>query len=428
MPDTNNLQVESPEQAGFSMKRMGRIKDVVRENIEKDNLPGAITMVVRGDKLIHYDVQGYTDIETKKPLEGNSIFRMYSMTKPVTATAIMMLYEEGKVMLDEPVAKYIPAFTNQSVITNQAPTGKALYWPRGRIYTEPVERDITIRDLLTHTAGLASTRQTPAFFIKELTDAIKGSNHFPNDDGSLSVNQSVRQTIDKLARIPLSFQPGTNWNYGFEFAVLGLIVEIITEKSLEEFFQKRIFQPLGMIDSSFNLPESKVEQLVTEHAWDDSWKLKIHERPQESIKLGEAKDIFYGTGSYGGILSTAHDYLRFCRMLSNRGELDGVRLLSPKSIELMAANHTPGLYNYVRGYGWGYGFGFGIKTDLTKSNCIGSVGAYGWSGLACTYFVIDPAEQLIGLALSQVLGYGFKPGFCFHQQFEKAVYQAIEVM
>jgi len=425
MSSNNNLKLVSPEQGGFSSRRLSRINDVVREHIERGDLPGAITMVVRHDRLVHYDVQGYTDIETKKPLEKNAIFRMYSMTKPVTSTAIMMLYEEGKLMLDEPVAKYLPSFANQSVITHQPPNGQALCWPRGRIYTEPVKRDMTIRDLLTHTAGLASTRQTPAFFIKELADAIKGSNHFPNDDGSLSVTQSVRETIDKLAGIPLSFQPGTDWNYGFEFAVLGLIVEIVSGKSLEQFFQEKIFHPLGMVDSSFNLPDSKVERLVTEHAWDDSWKLKIHERPQQSIKLSEAKDIFYGTGSYGGILSTASDYLRFCRMLSNRGELDGVRLLSPKSIDLMSASHTGGLYVYVRSYGWGYGLGFGVRTDLSKSNCVGSVGAYGWSGLACTYFVIDPAERLIGLALSQVLGYGFKPWFCFHQQFEKAIYQAL---
>ena len=427
MSSINDMQVVPPKQAGFSGKRLERVSDVVHEHIENGDLPGAITMVVRRDKLVYYDVQGYRDIETKKPLENNCIFRMYSMTKPVTATAIMMLYEEDKLMLDEPVARYLPAFANQIVITDKPPTGQAPCQPRGRVYTEPIERDMTIRDLLTHSAGIASTRQTPAFFIKELSDAMKGSNHFPNDDGSLTVTQSVRQSMDKLARIPLSFQPGTNWNYGFEFAVLGLIIETITGKTLEEFFQERIFQPLGMIDSSFNLPESKIERLITEHAWDESWRLKIHERPQDSIKLGQAKNLFYGTGSYGGILSTAPDYLRFCRMLSNRGELDGFRLLSPKSVELMTANHTDGQFIYVRGYGWGYGFGLGIKTDLTESNCIGSIGAYGWSGLACTYFVIDPAEQLIGLALSQVLNYSLKPGFCFHQQFEKAVYQALEI-
>lgn len=415
----------SPEQVVFSSKRLKRVSELVQGLVDNGDLPGAITIVVRRGKLLHYEAQGYMDIESKKPMEENNLFRMYSMTKPVTATAILMLYEEGKLMLDEPVAKFIPTFANQTVIVHQPPEDKALYSPRGPVYTEHVKRDVTIRDLLTHTAGLASLRQTPAFFIKELTDAIKGSDHFPNDDGSLSVEQTVRESIDKLARIPLSFHQGTDWNYGFEFAVLGLIVETVTGKSLEEFFQERIFKPLGMVDSSFNLSEVKIERLVTEHAWDNSWNLKIKERPYDSIKLGSAKDIFFGTGSYGGLLSTAPDYLRFCRMLLNRGGLDGVRLLSPKSVDLMTSDHTHGLYVYVRGYGWAYGLGVGVRTDLTKSNCIGSVGTYGWGGAACTHFFIDPAKELIGLAFSQVFGYSYKPGFRFNQEFEKAVYQAL---
>jgi CubicO group peptidase (beta-lactamase class C family) len=424
MSNNAETKVVPPETAGFSAKRLERIDELVRGLIANGDLPGAVTLVMRHGQVVHYNAQGFMDIESKKSLAKDCLFRMYSMTKPVTATAIMMLYEEGKLMLDDAVSKFIPAFANQTVIVHQPPEGKALHWPPGRVYTTPIEREVTIRDLLTHTAGLASLRLTPAFFIKELSDAVKGSLAIPRDDGSVGPEKSVRETIEKLARIPLSFQPGTDWNYGFEFAALGVVIEIISGKSLEQFFQERIFKPLAMKDSSFILAESKIDRLVTEYTWDDSWKLKVKERPQDSIKLGTAKNVFSGMGEYGGILSTAADYLRFCRMLLNRGELDGVRLLGSKSVDLMAADHIHGLFVYPRGYGWGYGFGMSVRTDLTGSNCVGSVGAYGWSGMACTYFVIDPTEQLIGLVFSQVLGYGFKPGFCFHQQFEKAMYQA----
>jgi len=424
MSSNSAIRLVSPESVGFSSKRLERINELVRTRIDSGDLPGAVTMVMRQGKVVHYNAQGFMDIESKKPLAKDSIFRMYSMTKPVTATAIMMLYEDGKLMLDDPVSKFIPAFANQTFIVQQPPAGQALTWPPGRIYTAPVERELTIRDLLTHTAGLASPRLTPIFFVKELSDAIKGSLYFPRADGSIGPELSVRETIEKLARIPLSFQPGTDWNYGFEFAALGLVVEIISGKSLEEFFSERIFKPLGMEDSSFRLSESKIERLTTEYRWDNSWNLQVNERPHNSIKLGEAKDVFSGMGQFGGILSTPADYLCFCRMLLNRGELNGVRLLSPKSVDLMSSDHIHGLYVYPRGYGWGYGFGMSVRTDLTRSTCVGSLGAYGWSGMACTYFVIDPVEELVGLAFTQVLGYGFKPGFCFHQQFEKAMYQA----
>ncbi len=275
MSSNTEIKVVSPETVGFSSKRLERISELVSERIDSGDLPGAITLVMRRGQVAHYDVQGFMDIEAKKPLAKDSIFRMYSMTKPVTATAIMMLYEEGKLMLDDPVSKFIPAFANQTVVVHQPPAGQALSWPPGRVYTSPVERDLTIRDLLTHTAGLASPRLTPIFFLKELADAIKGSLYFPRDDGSIRPEHTVRESMEKLARIPLSFQPGTDWNYGFEFGVLGVIVEIISGKSLEEFFQERIFKPLGMEDSSFRLPESKIERLTTEYRWDDSWKLTV---------------------------------------------------------------------------------------------------------------------------------------------------------
>jgi CubicO group peptidase (beta-lactamase class C family) len=202
-------------------------------------------------------------------------------------------------------------------------------------------------------------------------------------------------------------------------------VEIISGKSLEAFFQERIFAPLNMKDTSFLLPQQKVDRLVTLYTWDKSWNLSLYERPIDSIKVTGPKDIFSGLGNYGGVLSTAYDYLRFAMMLQNQGELDGVRLLSPKTIDLMTTNHTGDLFIYPRGYGWGYGFGVGVRTDLTESISIGSIGSYGWGGAACTMFLVDPKEDLIALALTQVLGYGLKQGFLLREEFEKVVYQAL---
>lgn len=417
--------ITAPEGAGFSRERLHRINHVMQNYIDRGDIPGSVTLVMRKGKVVHYEALGLMDISSKKPMTRDAIFRMYSMTKPITAVAVLMLYEEGRLMLDDQVSKYIPAFANPVVIVSQPPRGKARYWPPGRIYTEPASREITVRDLLTHTAGLASPRLTPIAFVGDLSGAIKGSLFFPHEDGTASPRTSIRETVEKLARIPLSFHPGTCWQYGHEYDVLGVLVEIISGKPLEEFFQERILVPLNMKETSFLLPKEKVNRLVTAYTWDESWHLRVYDHPRDSIKVVGPKDVFSGLGDYGGIVSTASDYLRFAQMLLNRGELDGVRLLSPKTVDLMTSNNTGDLFIYIRGYGWGYGFSLGVRTDLTESMSIGSPGTYGWGGAACTQFFIDPKEDLIALALSQVFGFGYKPGFCLDQEFEKAIYQAM---
>jgi len=414
-----------PEEAGFSRERLNRINHVMRKYIDLGDIPGSVTLVMRKGKVVHYEALGLMDISSKKPMARDAIFRMYSMTKPITAVAVLMLYEEGRLMLDDQVSKYIPAFANPVVIVSQPPRGKARYWPPGRVYTEPASREITVRDLLTHTAGLASPRLTPIAFVGDLSGAIKGSLFFPHEDGTASPRISIRETVEKLARIPLSFHPGTCWQYGHEYDVLGVLVETISGKPLEEFFQERILAPLNMKETSFLLSKEKVNRLVTAYTWDESWNLRVYDHPRDSIKVVGPKDVFSGLGDYGGVLSTASDYLRFAQMLLNRGELDGVRLLSPKTVDLMISNNTGDLFIYVRGYGWGYGFSLGVRTDLTESISIGSPGTYGWGGAACTQFFIDPKEDLIALAFSQVFGFGYKPGFCLDQEFEKAIYQAM---
>ncbi len=425
MDNQSELKMASDEEAGFSSDRLNRISNVMRKYIARGDIPGSVTLVMRKGKVVHYEAVGFMDVASKKPMSKDCIFRMYSMTKPITAVAVLMLYEEGSLMLDDPVSKYIPAFANPTVIVAQPPKGKARYSPPGRIYTEPARREITIRDLLTHTAGLASPRLTPIALVGDLSDAIKGSLFFPHEDGTARPRITIRETVEKLAKIPLSFHPGTCWQYGHEYDVLGVLIETISRESLEEYFQERIFAPLNMNETSFLLPQEKVNRLVTAYTWDESWNLKVYDHPRDNIKVVGPKDIFSGLGDYGGIVSTVSDYLRFTQMLLNRGAFDDVRLLSPKTVDLMTSNHTGDLFIYARGYGWGYGFGLGVRTDLIESTSIGSIGTYGWGGAACTQFFIDPKEELIALVFSQVFNFGFKPGFRLDQEFEKAVYQAI---
>jgi CubicO group peptidase (beta-lactamase class C family) len=417
--------IQTDQELNYASKRLSRINQVMQKYIDRGDIPGSITLVMQKGQVIHREAQGFMDIASRKPMSEDCIFRMYSMTKPVTAVAILMLYEEGSLTLDDPVCNYIPAFASPMVIVAQPPRGKARYWPPGRVFTEPAQRDITIRDLLTHTAGLASPRLTPIHFVGALSDAMKGSLFFPHDDGTASPRISIRDTVEKLARIPLSFQPSTCWQYGHEYDVLGVLIETISGKTLEAFFQEKIFGPLNMRETSFILKKERINRLVTAYAWDESWNLKVYDHPRDSIKVVGPKDVFSGLGDYGGILSTASDYLQFARMLLNKGEIDGVRLLSPKTVNLMTSNHTGDLFIYARGFGWGYGFSLGVRTELTESISIGSVGTYGWGGAACTQFFVDPKEELIALALSQVFGFGFKPGFRLDQEFEKAVYQAL---
>jgi CubicO group peptidase (beta-lactamase class C family) len=328
-------------------------------------------------------------------------------------------------MLDDPVSKFIPAFANQTVIVPGWPEGKARYSPRGRVFTAPVNRDVTIRDLLTHTAGLASPRLTPIVFIKELIGAIGGSLFLPLEEGKARPMRSTREEVDNLARIPLSFQPGTDWQYGHEYDVLGVIVEIISGQTLEDFFQQSILGPLGMTDTSFILSDEKLKRLCTEYTWDDSWNLRVYEKPENAIKLGAARNMYCGLGDFGGVLSTIADYSRFVRMLLQGGSYNGVQLLAPKTVDLMRSDHTRDLFVNARGYGWGYGFSLGVLNDNTRAICTSSAGLYSWGGASCTYFFIDPAEELIGMAFSQVLGYGYKPGFRFSQKFDRAIYQAL---
>ena len=368
----------APESVGMSAARLGRISDAMRRHIEARDATGIVTLVARHGRVVHFEAQGAMDIEGSAPMGLDTVFRLASMTKPVTSVAAMILHEEGHFFLDDPISRFLPAFKTMMVNAGSPPAGSHI----PGVGLVPAHRPITMRDCLTHTAGFVSN------------EAINRT----------SVTQTIAERTLELAKRPLAFQPGTDWRYGPGHEVAGVVVEAISGMTLEAFCQERIFAPLGMPDSSFYLPEEKVGRFPTLYQaarLDEAtgWKLKEVDRPATSVKVRGPKVQFAGGG---GLLSTPADYARFGQMLLNGGELDGVRLLGRKSVELMTTNHIGGFFNYVRGRGYGYGLGFGVRTDLVGYPAVGTVGTYGWGGATGPYYSADPKEGLLCLLFQQV--------------------------
>jgi CubicO group peptidase (beta-lactamase class C family) len=309
------------------------------------------------------------DMEAKKPVKQNTIFRFYSMTKPVTSVAAMMLYEEGKLKLDDPVSKYIPEFKGLKVY---AKTGK---------HTEQ-EREMSIRDLFRHTSGL-----TYGFFGNTPVDKMYRARSV------FDWNSSLQDMIDKLSEIPLLHQPSTKWHYSVSTDVLGYIVEKVSGQSLDKFFKTRIFKPLKMKDTAFHVPAKKVERFAVCYGPNLSGGLRIVDDPNKSRYLKKPSILSGG----GGLVSTARDYLRFCQMLLNKGQLDGKRLLRPETVEMMTKNQLPD--SVKRGKDGGFGLGFSVRLKDGKF----PKGEYGWGGAASTHFWISPKHDLIVIALSQYM-------------------------
>jgi CubicO group peptidase (beta-lactamase class C family) len=420
------LPAALPEEAGFSGERLARIRPAMQKYIDQGYEPCIVTLIARNGKVVHYEAQGYLDLESRQPAQKDTIFRLYSNSKPITGAAVMMLYEEGLLGLDDPVSRYIPAFKNPVVIAPASESGGA--GPSSMVYTVPARRGITIRDCLRNTTGLATPQRVPAAVFTQYREVIAkcGWDLAANLDNP--PRESFRARVEAHAKLPLSFQPGTDWEYHVGYPVIGVIIEQVTGQTLEEFYQERIFQPLGMKDTSFYLDESKLERFSacyqTQYQ-DKGWCIRVHDRAESSEKLKGPKVYFAAGGDMGGILSTAADYARFAQMLLNNGELDGVRLLGRKSVELMTANHTGNIYIPMTGRGFGFGLGVGVYLGGSGRPIMRSPGTYGWGGAAGTIFFVDPKEKLTAICFTQVLNHGMLPGNTYQEDFEKLVYQAL---
>jgi CubicO group peptidase (beta-lactamase class C family) len=416
------LAPTSPESAGMSKAALDRIEDhLKRRYIEAGRFPGTQLVVYRRGKVVHSTVQGLADIERNVPIKDDTIFRIYSMTKPITSVAFMMLFEEGRVALDEPVHKYIPEWKDLGVFV--AGTGPGFL-------TRPPSRPMQIVDLLRHTSGL-----TYGFQQRTNVDAAYRGMKI----GEMEKAGTLDTMIEGLARIPLEFSPGEAFNYSVSTDVIGYLIGKISGRPFEQFLKERIFDPLGMSDTDFYVPADKAHRLAacysadpqgstTFHATERKGNLTLQDDPATSSFLSPPSFISGG----GGLVSTASDYLTFCRALLNGGELGGVRLLGPKTLALMTSNHLPGgrylaelsrsLFSEAAYNGIGFGLGFSVTMDPAKTLIPGSAGEYAWGGAATTSFWIDPAEELIAIFMTQVLPSSAYP---IRRELRTMVYAAI---
>jgi CubicO group peptidase (beta-lactamase class C family) len=389
----------APQAAGFSATRLERIDSLIHSYIEAEQLAGAVALVLRDGKAVHQRYIGLADRENSKPMNSQTIFRLASMTKAVTTAAVMMLYEEGRFLLNDPIDRFIPEFKDPRV---------ALPSPEGEGYiTVPAKSPIRIRHLLTHQAGLTYGDGVAAEAYKAA--GLQGW-YFADKD------ESIGQCVRRLAGLPLHGHPGETWQYGYATDVLGYLVEVVSGMPLDRFFEERIFRPLGMHDTHFFLPLEKADRLAPLYRLDEEGRLQLVERAEDSDYLHGPRRCFSGGA---GLLSTAGDYGRFLLMLLNEGELDAKRLLSPKSVALMCANHLGDRYPWGN---TGFGLGFWVIEDIGHYGEVGSVGAYGWGSAYYPVYWIDPEERLVGMLFAQL-----RPaaGLPLHDRFRSMVYHAI---
>jgi CubicO group peptidase (beta-lactamase class C family) len=397
-----------PEDVGFSSERLQRIDQMVRRYVDAKEITGAVTIVARKGRIAHFEAEGLMDVENKTPMRKDAIFRMASMSKPVTGVAILMLVEEGKVRLTDPVSRFIPGFKNLQVAMPKGPVPGAGAASRGRgrgqaaepeIYTVPAAREVTVRDLLTHTSGVESSGVGDRA-------AQRAAPRLKTD--------TLATYVPKLAAGPLDFQPGTVWQYSLlaGMETLGRIVEVASGQTYEDFLKQRLFDPLGMKDTFFWVPADKQSRVVT-----------LYTRGENGLeRTGTPNwlDTKIASGG-GGLYSTAEDYVQFAEMLANGGELNGKRFLSPRTVEQMASNHVGDLFEKTTTGGKGMGFGLTVRVVLNRAEANSALadGSFGWSGAFGTHFWVDRKDQLAAVLMIQ------EPVAAMRGDFENAVIQSI---
>src|SRR6266852_9353525 len=410
----DTLPLVAPEQVGLSAARLDRVGKWMHRWVDSGRLAGATTLVARRGQVVHLASSGLADLARGTAMTPATIHRFYSMTKPLTSAAIMMLYEEGRFQLDDPISKFIPGFANPRVYAGGS---------RGKIDSVPAEREINFRDLLTHTSGL-----TYGFMESNPVDALyraKDGVDFGTADTSL------KQVVDKLATFPLIAQPSKAWNYSVATDVSGYLVEVISGQPFQVYLKDKVLNPLGMVDTDFHVPADKHERFAANYQAGPSnangaGKLELIDDPGKSRYLNPRKVNSGG----GGLVSTASDYLRFCKFMLNKGELDGVRLLGRKTVELMTMNHLKGdmadmgmpRFSESTYYGIGFGLGFSVVIDSAKEHILGTPGEYAWGGAASTAFWCDPQEDMAVVMLTQLMPSSTYP---IRRELRVLTYQAI---
>ncbi|MBX3706083.1 MAG: beta-lactamase family protein [Pseudomonadales bacterium] len=383
----------------MSADRLARIGPAMQRYIDAGQVPGTITAIMRRGRLVHFEARGWLDAEARVPMPEDALFRIASMTKPITSVALMMLWEEGRFQLNDPVSRFLPEFSEMRVSTTADASGQT-----GDLVA--TERPIRVRDLLLHTAGLANSYIGNIGHYQEVMTAR------PEDD--------LETYIERLAGLPLNYQPGTAWQYSAATDVVGRLVEVLSGMPLDRFLAERIHEPLGMTDTLFYLEADRAPRLGAQYRPGDDGRIVLDDPAGAASRwVTGPKRLFRGAG---GLVSTTQDYLRFQQMMLNGGELDGVRLLAPSTVSLILENHTGDLPLWLAGPGMGFGLGYAVVTDRGAAATPLSNGAAYWGGAYCTLSWFDPEQELIGIVMTQVRPYTH---LNIRQDFQVLTYQAI---
>lgn len=409
---TPSIEAE-PEEVGLSSARLGNLTRSFQRYVDERNIPGGITAVARHGKLVHFQTYGNMDDESGKPMAPETIFRIYSMTKPIVSVGLMTLYEEGRFNLDDPASRYIPEFKDLKVFAS----GTA-----DSYQTREPAREMTVRDLLMHTSGLGGPLPGPGPSSTPVNEL-----YARRDVRMMRTDQTLADTIARLGELPLAFDPGSRWLYSIATDVVGYLCEVLSGQSLDRFLSERIFKPLGMSDTAFWVPTDQVDRLAA--CYQPQGQSYVLQDAAANSTFARPCTYFSGVG---GLVSTAADYLRFAKMLANGGELHGARILGPRTLQLMTLNHLPGgseLPPMVIGrigswlHGYGFGLGFGVLLDPTRSQTLGTPGEYFWDGAASTQFFVSPADGLLAIFMTQLMAGNFQ--YRFDRKLRVCVYQSV---
>ncbi len=398
--------VSSPESVGFSSQRLNRVNKMMQGYIDDGKLASGLTMLARHGETFHFEPYGVLDLESGTPVKRDTLFRIYSMTKPITSAAVMMLYEEGSFSLDDPVGKFIPELASMKVYDGMGETGMRLV---------DQQRPITVRHLLTHTSGLSY-----GFHQDSPIEEMYREADITDPDSTL------KEMAEKLGKLPLVTQPGAKWRYSNATDVLGYLVEVVSGVPFDRYLQDNILDPLDMQDTSFYVAEENLDRLATVYGASPNGRIVPLDNPMVN-RQRRPHTLFSGGG---GLVSTGADYMRFCQMLLNGGVFGDQRLLAPKTVEMMRSNHlTDDLKPFAVGQsnasdtkGCGFGLGFRVVMDIAQHGIIGSNGIYSWGGAASTVFWIDPQEDMVAILLTQFMPSSYYP---LRREFQIATYQAL---
>jgi CubicO group peptidase (beta-lactamase class C family) len=394
-----DIRTTNPKRVGMSEARLERIEPAMQAFVDEQKLAGTLTLVARKGKVVHLEGVGFRDREAKTPMTEDTIFRIYSMTKPITTVAALTLWEQGQFQMDDPVSKYLPELANLKVFAGMDGENMVL---------EDTNKVMTIKQLFTHSAGFSyGFSQSPVDKLYQQSALFSG--------------ETKREDLLKeVAKLPLNHQPGTKWNYSIGTDIIGVLVERLSGQTLGEYFEQHIFKPLKMTDTGFYVPKSKQDRLAQIYVINQQGQTV----PMENEPLGDYLSAPEIESGGGGLVSTIEDYYTFTQMLLNGGEYKGERILGRKTVEYMRTNHLPAdlIPFEPSSTGEGYGLAMSVTVDEQGANTMGSKGDYGWAGAASTYFRIDPEEQMIVIAMTQLMPSSF---FSYNKDFKNMAYQAL---